>query len=194
MLNSKLQTLIKESLQNFELADSYGHRSVGDKIEADCSDVVKTEFYTKYILPKSKRSIDDFTLNISDTTNLFDVKTHFIQSDKGFSMPNLISVKRLKKVLENNSQTLSYIFVDYKRENGIVHIEDVHIKYVWELDWSMLTIGALGKGQLQIKDANKELVFTNIGKEKWFDILKEKVADFYKKELTKIQKELLQWQ
>lgn len=194
MLNSKLQTLIKESLQNFQLEESYGHRSVGDKIEADCSDIVKNEFYKNYILPKSKRSIDDFTLNIDNNNNLFDVKTHYIQSDKGFSMPNLISVKRLKKVLENNLQTLSYIFVDYKRENGNVLIEDVHIKYVWELDWSMLTIGALGKGQLQIKDANKELVFTNMGKEKWFEILKTKVSEFYQKELKKIEKEIKHWQ
>ena len=109
-------------------------------------------------------------------------------------MPNLISVKRLKKVLEEKLKTLSYVFIDYKRENGNVLIEDVHVKYVWELDWSILSIGALGKGQLQIKDANKDFVFTNIGKNEWFDILKVKVVEFYKKEILKIEKELKLWQ
>ena len=108
-------------------------------------------------------------------------------------MPNLISVKRLKKVLEDDSKTLSYVFIDYIRENGKVIVKDVHIKYIWELDWSILGIGALGKGQLQIKDANKDLVFTDIGKEKWFDILKVKVVEFYEKELVKIKKELQTW-
>ena len=154
----------------------------------------------KEILPnnlveaKSKRSIDDFTLVFGDINNLYDTKTHYIQLEEGFSMPNLISVKRLKKVLEEKLKTLSYVFIDYKRENGNVLIEDVHVKYVWELDWSILSIGALGKGQLQIKDANKDFVFTNIGKNEWFDILKVKVVEFYKKEILKIEKELKLWQ
>lgn len=194
MLNSKLKTIIRTNLKDFELSESYGQRSVGDKIEADCRDIAKNEFHNNIVLPKSKRSVDDFTLLIDGNKHQFDVKTHFIQSTDGFSMPNLKSVKRLKKILENENDSLSYIFVSYKRENGIVTIEDVHIKYVWELDWSMLTIGALGKGQLQIKDANKELVFTNIGKEKWFEILKTKVSEFYQKELKKIEKEIKHWQ
>jgi len=108
-------------------------------------------------------------------------------------MPNLISVKRLKGVLEDESKTLSYVFVDYTRNDDEVKITDVHIKYVWELDWSMLSIGALGKGQLQIKDANKELVFTDIGRDEWFKILNVKVLEFYQKELTKIDKEIDLW-
>jgi len=190
---SKLEKQFKQNLSNFKLSNSYGHRAVGDKIEDDCAKIAE-KFYSKnYIKPMSKRSIEDFSLVDKTQHNLLDVKTHFIQTDKGFSMPNLISVKRLKKLLEKDTHSLLYIFVDYSRSNGNVIIEDVHIKYVWELDWSMLGIGALGKGQLQIKDANKELVFTTIGKNKWFKILKERVNEFYKKELIKIEKEIKLW-
>ena len=126
--------------------------------------------------------------------NLFDTKSHFVQETDGFSMPNLISVKRLKDVLEDDSKTLSYVFIDYKRENGNVLIEDIHIKYIWELDWSILSIGALGKGQLQIKDANKELIFTDMGKDAWFEILKTKVMEFYTKQIIKIEKEMKLWE
>lgn len=193
-IKSQLEIELTSKLQNFNLSESYGHRAVGDKLEADAADIVSALYKDEFRNPNSKRSIDDFSLVVKNQINFFDVKSHYIQSTDGFSMPNLISVKRLKSVLENDLQTLSYIFIDYKRENGVVLIEDVHIKYVWELDWSILTIGALGKGQLQIKDANKDLVFTNIGKSAWFDILKVKVNEFYKKELNKIQKEIKLWE
>jgi hypothetical protein len=36
----KLQKLLKENLLNFKLGNEFGHRSVGDKIESDCSFIV----------------------------------------------------------------------------------------------------------------------------------------------------------
>jgi hypothetical protein len=120
------------------------------------------------------------------------VKTHFIQ-DEGFSMPNLISIKRLNKLLQDDTNELAYIFVDYKRHDGKVMIENIIIKYIWELDWSILRIGALGKGQLQIKDANQQLKFTNIGRKKWIERLKNEAISFYETELNKTKKEIKFW-
>ena len=194
MTNSELKKLLKEKLKDFQLSESYGHRAVGDKLEADTVDILKEILPKNLVEAKSKRSIDDFTLVFDGNINLFDTKSHFVQETDGFSMPNLISVKRLKDVLEDDSKTLSYVFIDYKRENGNVLIEDIHIKYIWELDWSILSIGALGKGQLQIKDANKELIFTDMGKDAWFEILKVKVMEFYTKQILKIEKEMKLWE
>jgi len=194
MTNSELKKLLKEKLKDFQLSESYGHRAVGDKLEADTVDILKEILPKNLVEAKSKRSIDDFTLVFDGNINLFDTKSHFVQEIDGFSMPNLISVKRLKDVLEDDSKTLSYVFIDYKRENGNVLIEDIHIKYIWELDWSILSIGALGKGQLQIKDANKELIFTDMGKDAWFEILKTKVMEFYTKQILKIEKEMKLWE
>ena len=188
-----LQKILHENLKGFKLTDDYGQRSVGDKIEYECSNISKRYFGDFHIDAKSKRSIEDFSIVKNNQYNFFDVKTHYVQDVNGFSMPNLISVKRLKKLLETNSQSLSYIFVDYTRKGGNVIIEDVIVKYIWELDWSILSIGALGKGQLQIKDANKKLTFTCIGKQKWFEILKSRVNEFYQKEILKINKELKSW-
>ena len=135
MKNPELKKLLKEKLKDFELSESYGQRAVGDKLEADTVDILKEIIPQNLVEAKSKRSIDDFTLVFDGITNLYDTKTHFIQDGEGFSMPNLISVKRLKKVLEDDSKTLSYVFIDYIRENGKVIVKDVHIKYIWELDW-----------------------------------------------------------
>jgi hypothetical protein len=188
-----LEGLIRENLSNFELDEQFEQRSVGDKIENDCKEIAKRFFESNYINPRSKKSLEDFTLKFGDTINWIDVKTHFIQDVAGFSMPNLVSIDKLKTSLKNDNENIIYIFVSYKRENGVITIEDVYLKYVWELDWSILGIGNLGKGQLQIKNANKEVIFTNEGKEVWGKKLNTEAIKFYNKRILKIKKEILKW-
>ena len=192
--NSDIKKVLQSNLSNFPLGDEFGHRAAGDKIEAESAKIFENILPDNFVPPKTTRTIDDFTLIFENSENLYDVKSHFIQEKKnGFSMPNLISVKRLKGLLEDDTKSLSYIFVDYTRQNKNVLVGDIDVRYIWELDWSILGIGALGKGQLQIKDANKKLVFTDMGKDAWFDILKIQVNEFYKKELIKIKKEIELW-
>ena len=188
-----LEGLIRENLSNFELDEQFEQRSVGDKIENDCKEIAKRFFESNYINPRSKKSLEDFTLKFGDTINWIDVKTHFIQDVAGFSMPNLVSIDKLKTSLKNDNENIIYIFVSYKRENGVITIEDVYLKYVWELDWSILGIGNLGKGQLQIKNANKEVIFTNEGREVWGKKLNIEAIKFYNKRILKIKKEILKW-
>jgi hypothetical protein len=188
-----LEGLIRENLSDFELDEQFEQRSVGDKIENDCKEIAKRFFETNYISPRSKKSLEDFTLKFGDNINWFDVKTHFIQEVDGFSMPNLVSIDKLKRSLKNDNESIIYIFVSYKRENGKITIEHVYLKYIWELDWSILGIGNLGKGQLQIKNANKEVIFTNEGKEVWGKKLNLEAVKFYNKRIEKIKKELLKW-
>lgn len=188
-----LEGLIRENLSSFELDEQFEQRSVGDKIENDCKEIAKRFFESNYISPRSKKSLEDFTLKFGDTINWFDVKTHFIQDVAGFSMPNLVSIDKLKTSLKNDNENIIYIFVSYKRENGVITIEDVYLKYIWELDWSILGIGNLGKGQLQIKNANKEVIFTNEGKDVWGKKLNIEAIKFYNKRILKIKKEILKW-
>ena len=190
---------IKTTLRNgldkeLTVSEALQHRAVGDLLEADSIELVKQKYPELIREASSKRSIDDFSIVDGEKEMLFDIKTHYIQNVEGaFSMPNLISVKRLKGVLEDPNKTLSYVFVDYTRVGDRLTVEDVTVKQIWELDWSMLRIGALGKGQLQIKDANKELTYTDIGRDKWFEILKEEVRKFYIKQISKTEKEILNW-
>lgn len=194
MNNKEIKKLLESNLGNFTMSTEFGHRAAGDKIEADTATICENVLPNNFVPPKTTRTIDDFTLKFENLTKLFDVKSHYIQSGNGgFSMPNLISVKRLKGLLEDDTKSLSYIFVDYTRNDEKVSIQDIEVRDIWELDWSILGIGALGKGQLQIKDANKELVFTDMGRDAWFDMLKVKVLEFYDKELTKIEKEIELW-
>jgi hypothetical protein len=188
-----LERLITENLNDFELDEQFEQRSVADKIENDCKEIAKKFFEPNYISPRSKKSLEDFTLKFGDTINWFDVKTHFIQEADGFSMPNLVSIDKLKHSLNNDNENIIYIFVSYKRENGKIKIEHVYLKYIWELDWSILGIGNLGKGQLQIKNANKQVVFTTEGKDDWSKKLNLEAASFYNKQIEKNKKELSKW-
>ena len=192
-IKEQLETLLKTNLQDFGLDDEFEQRSVGDKIENDCKEIAKQHFSTIYKGPRSKKSLEDFSITENEHINWFDVKTHFIQSTEGFSMPNLVSVDKLKRSLQNDNESIVYIFVSYKRENGKVLIQSVKLKYIWEIDWSMLGIGNLGKGQLQIKNANKDILFTNEGKQIWASKLKTEVVKFYNKRIEKIKKEITKW-
>jgi len=185
-----VEKTVKDNLKGFSLSQSFGQRSVGDKIEDDCAMIVKQFYADNYVAPRSKKSTEDFSLAFSQDSFYFDVKTHFIQKELGFSMPNLVSIDKLRKLLTDDTKSLLYIFVDYKRTETDVTIENVIVKYIWELDWSILGIGALGKGQLQIKNANNEMVFTEIGKEEWFRILKVKGLEYNQKQLIKIANEI----
>ena len=188
----ELLSLIMDKLSNFECPETYNQRTVADLIEIGIKKIAEDYYGEEYIKSSSVKSTDDFSLKEGKIKNLFDIKTHYDQEMPGFSMPNLISVLKLKKMLENN-EIINYIHVNYERNGIFVKINKIEIFSVCEIDWKVLTIGALGKGQLQIKDANKEIILTNIGKEKWESILKENVVNFYKKQILKIDKDISLW-
>jgi len=192
-MNLYIKSLLINELNSISFPESLGHRSVGDRLEADAIDIIRKKL-DGFREAKSVKAVGDFSVISSDEEYLFDVKTHYIQDKKGFSMPNLISIKNLKDVLEDKNKSLSYVFIDYSRKGNKLLVKDVDVKYVWELDWSMLRIGSLGKGQLQIKDANKELVFTDIGREEWFKVLQSKAIKYYNDRISTIQNRyLVEW-
>jgi len=79
-MNTQLiQSVLSESLSDFNLSNSFGHRAVGDKIEADCSTIVGEKFSTSFVEASSKRSIEDFSLLGDSLHMLYDVKTHYLQ-------------------------------------------------------------------------------------------------------------------
>ena len=109
-------------------------------------------------------------------------------------MPNLTSIEKIKKLFLNEKEELVYVFVSYRIENAVINIVEVKVFFIWELDISILGVGALGKGQLQIKNANESLIFTSKGKENWYVDFKKLVQTYLKKQITKIKKQILDWE
>lgn len=110
-------------------------------------------------------------------------------------MPNLISVDVLRrKVLTQKNVELSYIFIDYTRNGDVVEIVEVKIINIYQFHWDILGIGAIGKGQIQIKNANKKMLMNeNVDEKEWCDLLKQNINLFYNKQIVKTRKMMEIW-
>lgn len=184
IINNKLNDSIGKSFNTTNLQQ----RGVADVIEKYiCEQITKIDNKELIIEQStSKRSLEDIQIKNNQELYKIDIKTHDLNSD--FSMPNLISVDRLKKFYENKNNHLIYIIVSYQTINEITQIKNIQIRFVEELSWEILGIQNLGKGQLQIKNMNNELIFVEPNREEWINTLKQNMIKFYKKQIAKTQK------
>jgi hypothetical protein len=191
-----ISDILKEEMVNFVITEGSEQRSVGDMIEFKIKNILMglatNGLVAECVEPRSKKSIEDVTLIGHDGVKYYiDPKSHNVNSK--FSMPNLTSVEKLRKLLSSNDKELVYVFVSYEVIGQDVNVTSIDVKYVWELSFDMLRIGSLGKGQLQISDMNKELKFTEEGKQGWFNKLKETVRGYHNQRIKQIEKDKLQW-
>ena len=170
LVTKRLSSLVEDELDGSNIQQ----RGAGDKIEKIISDhVVSMDTGVVDILlesASSNRSMEDFQLTKGDQVYKFDIKTRDVGKD--FSMPNLGSIDRIRKFYENINNHMLYVFVTYDNTHldgeKVITILDIKVVCMEELDWSILTIGNLGKGQLQIKNMKNDLVYTDMGRENWY--------------------------
>ena len=194
-IKNHLTELITENLQDFDLVDGGQQRTIGDLVEKKVIEIIlqnQNPIINEVKLSTGKKSMEDVSVVSNGVTYMLDPKSHNVDSE--FSMPNLSSISRIKKLFDNDKKEMMYVFVDYKIDGQVVRIEDIKVLYLWELDMSMLGIGALGKGQLQIKNLNKELVISDEGKQIWYGKLKTQVKEYLAKQIKKIEKQKKEWE
>ena len=75
-------------------------------------------------------------------------------------MPNLISVRRLARFYENDTNTYLLLIVEYELTPAGLHYTGCHFYPIEHIRWECLTLGALGWGQIQIANANHILFDT----------------------------------
>lgn len=165
---------------------SGNQRAYADMLEELACTLARTEYPINYNSARSVRSPEDFTLVGNGIRNFVDVKTRQLGTD--FNMPNLISVDRLDKILNDPTLELHYWMIDYRVEDDgscvVVHSE---IRTVWSLPWAALAIQNLGKGQLQIAKW-AELSNYATDKDAWHKYLKGERKRFYLKQASKFQR------
>lgn len=113
-----------------------------------------------------------------------DVKTH--NRDTNFNMPNLISIQRLAKFYENDTNHFLIFMVEYRTTENGVDYTDCHFVPIENFSWKCLTIGALGWGQIQIADSNRLLIDYAQSRRDWMLQLCDTVQAFYEAEIGKI--------
>lgn len=161
----------------YPITKGMGQRAIADLIEMDIVDRIVEQGGVR---PKSVRTIED----VSYDNILIDIKTRDINRE--FSMPNMISIDRLRK---NSDTTIQYIFVDYRVNSFAAEIVDLYIRDIHTIPWECLSIQNLGLGQLQLSNYDKNKFFRGT-KEEWFDTLRLKSVEFYNKQISKFERKI----
>ncbi len=184
-VNSQSEYLSPKSLNN--------PRTVGDAIPDLIADNIgkifnnsSYTFQTKF----TRRSMADLIIQDDLGFNyLIDIKTH--NMDTKFNMPNLTSVERLAKLYREGDSYKSNYFVlmifSYTINQSDLMVQKVHFVPIENMHWDCLTLGALGKGQIQIKKAKNIHVDMSLTRKVWMLELCDRLSKFYPNEINKIQ-------
>ena len=158
----------------YSIPKNAGQRAIADIIE---NDIVEDYVSRGGVPPQSVRTIEDVFFE----GRHIDIKTRDV--DRDFSMPNLISVDRLRK---NKDKHIEYEFVDYMVNGDQAVIINVKNIPIHEIDWSVLRIQNLGLGQLQLLTTDTIPVY-NGTKEDWYIRLVMETKSFYVRQIEKFQ-------
>lgn len=157
----------------FNALRSTNQRAYADYLEEYAAKLAQDECAAIFKPATSVRSPEDFMLG----EILVDVKTRAL--DRKFSMPNLISVDRARKILKDPEKDVWYWFIDYSvHDDGTWIIDDSIIVPIWHLDWNALSIQNLGLGQIQISDWTC-LIDSDPDRMLWYKTLVDKTREFY---------------
>ncbi len=178
------------SLQDFlspEMARS--PRAVGDALEslvAEKFDTFLGDWCKEYSRDFARRAMADMAFTDKEGIySVIDVKTH--REDTKFNMPNLTSVERLARFYESDANVFSLIIIKYSIEGTNIEVSEVLFSPIEFLDWSCLTVGALGWGQIQIANSNDIRIIDKFSRKKWMLQLCDVLMEFYPREIGKIR-------
>ena len=169
-------------------------RSVGEAVQKYLAEMGLRTVLTKFGINNietnfGRREMEDMAFEDCDGNYYaVDVKTHNLDTD--FNMPNLTSVKRLAEFYkEGETKIFCILIVSYNVNFCEKNIEfkECHFKRIESFDWSCLTIGALGWGQIQIANAKNLTFVESTNRKEWMNKLCQKLQGFYEKEISKIE-------
>ena len=184
--------------KKFRASKHLQQRGIADLIEGIVADTIILRHGGK--AASSKRSIED--VMVGESTYV-DIKTRDVNAD--FSMPNLISIERLRKLYSEPANELVFIFVDYSLETDDRLVGDnwsfetwavikkVEIRHIESISWTDMHIQALGKGQLQLRDASKPINLYPYSRLEWMQRLKSESLIFIDKQMAKLCKYRENW-
>ncbi|MDR2796146.1 MAG: hypothetical protein LBB47_05485 [Spirochaetaceae bacterium] len=137
-------------LMNYNTVNS--PRAVGDAVqgflEKNISKCLPKKLVTKINTSFARRSMADLAFeDITGNYYVVDIKTHNLNTN--FNMPNLTSVERLARFYGDNKNYFILLLVSYKIEGEQLAFDNCTFVPIEYLDWSCLTLGALGWGKFR---------------------------------------------
>jgi len=185
--NAILNILNNNQLMNYNTVNS--PRAVGDAVqsflEKNISQCIPNDPVTKINTSFARRSMADLAFeDKNENYYVVDIKTHNLNTN--FNMPNLTSVERLARFYGDNKNYFVLLLVSYVIQNEQLRFEKCLFIPIEHLDWSCLTLGALGWGQIQIANSNILNVELTNTRKKWMLQLCDALDLFYPNEISKI--------
>ena len=195
-IRNQIQNNVIEKLNTVELmnkATANSPRAVGDAVqkylEENFQYCIPADLLKDFSSDFARRSMADFAFSdIDGNYYAVDSKTHNLGT--AFNMPNLTSVERLSKFYKNPNNYFSILMVSYEVHEEKLSFTDCKFIPIEFLDWSCLTIGALGWGQIQIADSNHLTVNDKTTRKEWMLQLCKNLDSFYPNEIEKITKRI----
>jgi hypothetical protein len=182
-----IDLLNSNQLMNYNTVNS--PRAVGDAVQTFLEENIAKCFpdglVTKFNATFARRSMADFAFEDGEGFYyVVDFKTHNL--DTKFNMPNLTSVERLARFYKDSRNYFVLLIVSYNTVRDKLIFQSCRFVPIEMLDWSCLTIGALGWGQIQIANSNIIEINENSTRKKWMLQLCDALDIFYPNEISKI--------
>ncbi|MDR1847229.1 MAG: hypothetical protein LBR17_03830 [Bacteroidales bacterium] len=167
-------------------------RAVGDAVQSFLEQSITKcipQNLTKNIDTQfARRAMADLAFEDNDENYyIVDIKTHNLETK--FNMPNLTSVERLARFYGDRNNYFTLLLLSYKIVDKKLDFRECSFVPIENLDWSCLTIGALGWGQIQIANSNNIKIKEHTRKE-WMLQLCDELDEFYPKEISKISERI----
>jgi hypothetical protein len=166
-------------------------RGVGDELQAIVSENLEAILKGKigdYVGQFERRALADIAF--TDSEGLYyavDVKTHRL--DTKFNMPNVTSVRRIAEFYSDDKNVFVTLIIRYSLNATRVLATQVHFAPIEFLSWDCLRIGALGLGQIQIKNANRVELLPGNSRREWMLELCDRVVAYHESEQTRIERQ-----
>lgn len=195
-IEAKVKKLLNGRADILSAATADSTRAAGDAMQGVIEEgfqEILGDLAGKYSDNFARRAMADLAFeDKAGNYYVVDVKTH--REDTAFNMPNLTSVDRLARFYEDDTNYFAVLMIKYAVKGKGVAVSRVHFLPIEHLEWSCLTIGALGKGQIQIANA-KHLEFDPaVSRKSWMLEFCDIMLDFYPREVRKIGLRITQFE
>ena len=183
--------LNNNQLMNYNTVNS--PRAVGDAVqnflENHISQCLPKDIVTKINTSFARRSMADLAFeDASENYYVVDIKTHNLNTN--FNMPNLTSVERLARFYGDSKNYFVLLLISYTIKGEQLHFNNCLFLPIEFIDWSCLTLGALGWGQIQIANSNVVKVEIKNTRKIWMLQLCDALDLFYPNEISKITRRI----
>lgn len=166
------------------IASNTSVRTAGDKIPIVINKDISNIIGIPIEKSNSRNSMYNFLFADKDKYKYYvNILTHRIETQ--FNMPNITSVGRLIELYKYYKNYFIILLVSYESTSDTDFIKDIHFKPIEFFSWDCLGIGALGTGQIQIKNAKNIKINENYSRKAWMLEFTDRLNEFYMNEAKK---------